>query len=62
MDSVLQVKIKTMKKRTKKELLKEIQRVKIEIIMGDMNGHMMTKDYENKLKVLEEQLSELNYG
>lgn len=62
MDLVLQVKIKTMKKRTKKELLKEIQRVKIEIIMGDMNGHMMTKDYENKLKVLEEQLSELNYG
>lgn len=50
-----------MKKRTKEELLKEIQRVKIEIIMGDMNGHIMTKDYENKLKVLEKELSELNY-
>ena len=61
MESVLQVKIKIMKKRTKEELLKEIQRVKIEIIMGDMNGHIMTKDYENKLKVLEKELSELNY-
>jgi hypothetical protein len=55
---VLQVKSKTMKKRTKKELLKEIQRVKIEIVMGDMNGHIMTKDYENKLKILEKELKE----
>ena len=47
-----------MKKRTKKELLKEIQRVRTEIVMGDMNGHIMTKDYENKLKILEKELEE----
>lgn len=47
-----------MEKRTKKELLKEIQRVKIEIVMGDRNGHIMTKDYENKLIKLEKELSE----
>jgi hypothetical protein len=56
--SVLQVKSKEMKKRTKKELLKEIQRVRTEIVMGDMNGHIMTKDYENKLKILEKELEE----
>tara|TARA_Y100000592_G_C5391542_1_gene278508 strand:+ start:375 stop:563 length:189 start_codon:yes stop_codon:yes gene_type:complete len=54
----LQVKSKKMKKRTKKELLKEILRVKSEIIMGDRNGHIMTKDYENKLKILEKELEE----
>ena len=58
MDLVLQVKSKTMIKRTKKELLKEIQRVRIEIVMGDRNGHMMTKDYENKLIKLEKELLE----
>ena len=47
-----------MNKRTKKELIKEIQRVKTEIVMGDRNGHMMTKDYENKLKILEKELEE----
>ena len=47
-----------MKKRTKKELLKEILRVKSEIVMGDRNGHIMTKDYENKLKILEKELEE----
>jgi len=47
-----------MKKRTKKELLKEIQRVKIEIVMGDRNGHIMTKDYEHKLKILEKELKQ----
>ena len=26
--------------------------------MGDYNGHIMTKDYENKLKILEKELKE----
>lgn len=47
-----------MKKRTKKELLREMRRVKLEIVMGDRNGHIMTKDYENKLKILEKELKE----
>lgn len=47
-----------MNKRTKKELVKEIHRVKTEIVMGDMNGHIMTKDYQNKLKILEKELKE----
>jgi len=55
---VLQEKNKRMKKRTKKELLREMRRVKLEIVMGDRNGHIMTKDYENKLKILEKELKE----
>ncbi len=47
-----------MKKRTKKELLREMRRVKLEIVMGDRNGQIMTKDYENKLKILEKELKE----
>jgi len=58
MDLDLPVKSKRMKKRTKKELLKEIQRVRTEIVMGDRNGHIMTKDYENKLKILEKELKD----
>lgn len=55
---VLQEKNKRMKKRTKKELLREMRRIKLEIVMGDYNGHIMTKDYENKLKILEKELKE----
>ena len=47
-----------MKKKLLEELQKEIQRVKIEIVMGDRNGHMMTEDYKKKLKVLEKELKE----
>lgn len=47
-----------MKKRTKKELLREMRRIKLEIVMGDYNGHIMTKDYQNKLKILEKELKE----
>tara|TARA_B100001173_G_C15812243_1_gene472518 strand:- start:72 stop:260 length:189 start_codon:yes stop_codon:yes gene_type:complete len=56
---VVQVKYKEMKKKLLEELQKEIQRVKTEIVMGDRNGHIMTKDYENKLKILERELEEL---
>jgi hypothetical protein len=55
---VLQEKNNRMKKRTKKELLREMRRIKLEIVMGDYNGHIMTKDYENKLKILEKELKE----
>ena len=55
---VLQGKNNRMKKRTKKELLREMRRIKLEIVMGDYNGHIMTKDYENKLKILEKELKE----
>lgn len=48
-----------MKKKLIDELLKEIKRVKTEIVMGDYNGGLMTKDYKNKLKILEEELKEL---
>ena len=41
------------------DLLREIRRVKLEIVMGDYNGHIMTKDYQNKLKHLEKQLKDL---
>ena len=50
-----------MKKRLLDELLKEIQRVKLEIVMGDYNGHMMTEDYKKKLKVLEKELKEIKH-
>ena len=50
-----------MKKRTKKELLREMRRIKLELVMGDYNGHIMTKDYENKLKILEKELKEFKY-
>ena len=55
---VLQEKNNIMKKRTKKELLREMRRIKLEIVMGEYNGHIMTKDYENKLKILEKELEE----
>jgi len=55
---VLQEKNNRMKKRTKKELLREMRRIKLEIVMGDYNGHIMTKDYQNKLKILEKELKE----
>lgn len=48
-----------MKKKLIEELLKEIKRVKVEIVMGDYNGGMMTEDYKSKLKVLEKELKEL---
>ena len=41
------------------QLEKEINRIKIEIVMGGYNGHMMTEDYKQKLIKLKEQLKEL---
>tara|TARA_B100000963_G_scaffold158208_1_gene137715 strand:+ start:2561 stop:2716 length:156 start_codon:yes stop_codon:yes gene_type:complete len=48
-----------MKKRLIEQLRKEIQRVKLEIVMGDYNGHIMTEDYKKKLKVMEKELISL---
>lgn len=48
-----------MKKRLIEQLRKEIHRVKLEIVMGDYNGHIMTEDYKKKLKVLEKELISL---
>ena len=48
-----------MKKKLIEQLRKEIQRVKLEIVMGDYNGHIMTEDYKKKLKVMEKELISL---
>ncbi len=47
-----------MSKKNKTDLLREIRRVKLEIVMGDRNGHMMSKDYEKKLIKLEKELKD----
>ena len=49
--------------KTKEEMIsnieQQIHRIKVEIVMGGYNGHMMTEDYKQKLIKLEKQLKEL---
>ena len=44
----------------REKLVREISRVKAEIVMGGYNGSIMTKDYKKRLKRLQAQLKELD--